>query len=69
MIDSADDENYILTYLLIAMISNYFQTNTNSKSDEHVEANVKKSPLCMLLIKLKSNLIKHGHLQTLLMLL
>ena len=39
---SADDWNYMLTYLLIVMISNYFQTNTNSKSDEHVEANVEK---------------------------
>ena len=44
MAGSADDGNCELTYLLITMISNYFQTNTNSKSDEHVEANVRKRP-------------------------
>ena len=39
---SSDNGNYILTCLLIEMISNYFQTNTNNKSDRHVTANVKK---------------------------
>ena len=44
MTGSSDNENYILTYILIEMISNYFQTNTSNKCDKHVKANVKKRP-------------------------